>query len=436
MSVEPEAPSAASAASPVEAVRELSPDEAIAALFFSDAGLDDPTPYYRHLRETAPVHHSGTGAIFLTRYDDCREVLRDNRFGKANRDDDGTSLVPSTDPAAAEYRRQLQARRRGADRPLSLLFLNPPQHTRQRGLVSRAFTPRRVEELRARIRTLADGVVDRFVESGGGDLLEAIGFPLPVAVIGAMVGVPEADWPQFRSLITAAAAGIEAGASVDELKAAEAANAEVYGYFQGLVDERRAQPRDDLLSDLLAVDDAGDRLSEPEVIVVAMLLFAAGFETTTNLIGNGTAALLRNPDAMARLWDDPGLLPTAVEEMLRWDSPVQLDVRTALEPADLAGEPVAVGTNVVTLLGAANRDPSHFTDPDRFDVARDEGPPMSFASGIHYCLGANLARAEGQEVFAALRERCRSIELDGPLVRRHRMTLRGFHAVPVSVTPR
>ncbi len=257
-----------------------------------------------------------------------------------------------------------------------------------------------------------------------------------MAVIGAMVGVPEADWPQFRSLITAAAAGIEAGASVDELKAAEAANAEVYGYFRGLVDERRAQPRDDLLSDLLAVDDAGDRLSEPEVIVVAMLLFAAGFETTTNLIGNGTAALLRNPDAMARLWDDPGLLPSAVEEMLRWDSPVQLDVRTALEPADLAGEPVAVGTNVVTLLGAANRDPSHFTDPDRFDVARDEGPPMSFASGIHYCLGANLARAEGQEVFAALRERCRSMELDGPLVRRHRMTLRGFHAVPVSVTPR
>ena len=184
------------------------------------------------------------------------------------------------------------------------------------------------------------------------------------------------------------------------------------------------------------MDDAGDRLSEPEVIVVAMLLFAAGFETTTNLIGNGTAALLRNPDAMARLWDDPGLLPTAVEEMLRWDSPVQLDVRTALEPADLAGEPVAVGTNVVTLLGAANRDPSHFTDPDRFDVARDEGPPMSFASGIHYCLGANLARAEGQEVFAALRERCRSIELDGPLVRRHRMTLRGFQAVPVRVTPR
>ncbi len=411
----------------------MTPDETVAAIFFSDAGLDDPSPYYRHLRETAPVHHSGTGALFLTRYEDCREVLRDNRFGKATRDGEG--LIPSSDPAAAEFRRELLARRR-ADRPVSMLFLNPPAHTRQRRLVSRAFTPRRVEEMRARIRTLADGVADRFVESGGGDLLEAIGFPLPVAVIGAMVGVPEADWPQFRSLITAAAAGIEAGASVDELKAAEAANAEVYAYFLDLVAERRANPRDDLLSDLLAVNDAGDTLSEGEVIVVATLLFAAGFETTTNLIGNGTAALLRNPGEMARLWDDPALLPTAVEEMLRWDSPVQLDVRTALEPADLAGESVEEGTNVVTLLGAANRDPAHFHDPDRFDVARDEGPPMSFASGIHYCLGANLARAEGQEVFASLIERCRTIELDGPLVRRHRMTLRGFQSVPVRLTAR
>ncbi len=411
----------------------MTPDEALAAIFFTDAGLDDPVPYYHHLRETAPVHHSGTGAIFLTRYEDCREVLRDNRFGKSNRE--GDSLVPSSDPAVAEFRKDL-LRRRGPDRPMSMLFLNPPAHTRQRGLVSRAFTPKRVEEMRSRIRTLADGVVDRFVEQGGGDLLEAVGFPLPVAVIGAMVGVPEADWPRFRSLITAAAAGIEAGATVDELQAAEKANAEVYGYFQQLVAERRARPRDDLLTDLLAVNDAGDRLSEPEVIVVAMLLFAAGFETTTNLIGNGMGALLRNPEGMARLWAEPSLMPSAVEEMLRWDSPVQLDVRTALEPADVAGEPVPEGQSVVTLLGAANRDPAHFADPDDFDVARDEGPPMSFASGIHYCLGANLSRAEGQEVFAALVERCRTIELDGPLVRRHRMTLRGYQAVPLRVTPR
>ncbi len=317
-----------------------------------------------------------------------------------------------------------------------MLFLNPPDHTRQRRLVSRAFTPRRVEQMRATIGDLAERCVDRLAEAGEGDLLDLVGFPLPVAVIGAMVGVPEADWPMFRSLITASAVAIEPGASVDDLKAAEVSNEQIGEYFQALVDERRRSPQDDLLSDLIRVEEEGDQLSEGEVIVVATLLFAAGFETTTNLIGNGMGALLRNPDQMARLWDDESLLPTAVEEMLRWDSPVQFDVRTALEPAEVAGEAVEVDARVVTLLGAANRDPAHFSDPERFDVSRDEGPPMSFASGIHYCLGANLSRAEGQEVFGALRRRFASIELAGELVQRPRTTLRGYQAVPVRVTCR
>lgn len=411
----------------------VTPDEALAALFFTDEGLEDPYPWYRHLRETAPVHHSATGAVFLTRFADCREVLRDNRFGKAERGDE--SLLPAGDPEVAAFRRE-QLERLPADRPRPMLFLNPPEHTRQRGLVSRAFTPRRVDELRSRIRGLADGVIDGFVAQGGGDVLEAIGFPLPVAVIGTMVGVPEADWPRFRSLISAAAAALEPGATVEELRTGEAANLEVVAYFRDLVAERRARPQDDLLSDLLMVDDDGDTLSDGEVIATSMLLFAAGFETTTNLIGNGMSALLAHPDELARLWADPALVPSAVEEMLRWDSPVQLDVRTALEPAELAGEPAPEGTRVVTLLGAANRDPAQFRDPERFDVGRDEGPPMSFASGIHYCLGANLARAEGQEIFASLIERCRSIEPAGELVHRHRITLRGFEAVPVTVTPR
>jgi cytochrome P450 len=251
-----------------------------------------------------------------------------------------------------------------------------------------------------------------------------------------MVGVPEADWPRFRSLITRGAVGIEPTATIEELRDGEAAKIETWDYFVDLVAERRARPQDDLLSDLIRVEEAGDQLSEAEVIVVTILIFAAGFETTTNLIGNGTAALLRNPAELARLWDDEGLLPTAVEEMLRWDSPVQFDVRRALGPADVAGLAVDEGTAVVTLLGAANRDPEHFADPDRFDVARDEGPPMSFASGIHCCLGANLARAEGQEVFRAMRDRFRSIELAGDLVQRPRTTLRGYEAVPVRVTAR
>lgn len=411
----------------------MTPDEAVANIFLTPEGVDDPTPYYRHLRENAPVHHSASGAIFLTRYDDCREALRDNRLGKAAQ---GESMLPAGDPEAQAVRKQQLERSIEIDRAVSMLFLNPPHHTRQRSLVSRAFTPRRVEQLRSSIRTLADQMVTDFVAEGGGDLLDHIAFPLPVAVIGTMVGVPEADWPQFRSLITTTAAGIEPAATADELRASAVASTEVRAYFDELLLERRARPCDDLLSDLLQVEDAGDRLADDEIVAVAVLLFAAGFETTTNLIGNGMGALLRHPEQMSALWADQSLMVNAVDEMLRWDSPVQLDGRTALEDADVAGEPVAAGTRVITLLGAANRDPLKFSDPETFDITRDEGPAMSFASGIHYCLGANLSRAEGQEVFGALVEKCSSIELAGPLERRNRMTLRGYSSVPVTLTGR
>ena len=412
----------------------MDPDDALATLFFTDEGIADPAPLYRSMRETAPVHHSATGAIFLTRFDDCRELLRDNRFGKSNRA--GNSLIPTSDPEAAEVRRQQVAESIAEKRAPSMLFLNPPHHTRQRGLVARVFTPRRVQQMRSEISRLADKVVDEFVETGGGDLLDIIAFPLPVAVIGMLVGVPESDWPQFRSLITASAAGIEPGATVDELHAAAAARREVGAYFLDLLAERKTNPQDDLLSDLLAVKEGDDSLSDGEIIAVSTLLFAAGFETTTNLIGNGMGALLRNPGEMERLWADPTLLSSAVEEVLRWDSPVQFDARSALEDADIAGVEVPKGGSVVTLIGAANRDPEHFSDPETFDIGRDEGPPMSFASGIHYCLGANLARAEGEEVFRALMERCATIEQAGDLNRRHRMTLRGYTSVPVTVTAR
>jgi len=407
-------------------------DEVLAGLFFTPEGVDDPYPAYRRLRELAPVHRSGTGTLFLTRYDDCNEVLRDHRFG--NGDSDAGLGLPSADPATDEFRRD--QRRRMADRPQSLLFLDPPDHTRQRRLVSRAFTPRRVEQMRGTIADLARRYVDDLAEAGEGDLLDLVGFPFPVSVIGAMVGVPEADWPRFRSLITRGAVGIEPTATIEELRDGEQANIETWDYFVDLVAERRARPQDDLLSALIRVEEEGDQLTEAEVIVVTILIFAAGFETTTNLIGNGTAALLRNPAELDRLWADEALLPTAVEEMLRWDSPVQFDVRRALGPAEVAGEAVDEGTAVVTLLGAANRDPAHFHDPDRFDVGRHEGTPLSFAAGIHYCLGANLARAEGQEVFRAMRERFRSVELAGELVHRHRTTLRGYESVPVRVAAR
>ncbi|MDB4103123.1 cytochrome P450 [bacterium] len=406
-------------------------DDALAHIFLGEEGLQDPSPYYRYMREEAPMHRSANGAIFLSQYDDCREVLRDNRLGKSTTNE---SLLSSGDPEAAQVRKDQQMKAVEENHAASMLFLNPPAHTRQRALVSRAFTPRRVEVLRASIRTLAEGMVDEFVEAGGGDLLDALAFPLPVAVIGTMVGVPEADWPQFRSLITATAAGLEPAATADDLREGYAAHAVVRSYFQDLVAERKANPADDLLSGLIQVADGDDRLSDNEIVAVTTLLFAAGFETTTNMIGNGMGALLRHPDQMARLWNNTSLLNPAVEEMLRWDSPVQLDGRTVLEPAEVAGEPVEVGTRVMTLLGAANRDPKHFEDPECFDITRDEGPPMSFGSGIHYCLGANLARAETQELFGAMIKRCKTVEQTGELRNRRRITLRGYLSVPVAVT--
>ncbi len=407
-------------------------DEYLLNLMLSPSGIDDPAPWYKKLRDEMPVFESGSGAVFLTRFEDCRAVLRDNRFG--NTEKRGTAgLFGDASGEIREYREELNRRR--AEGARSLLFLNPPDHTRLRSLVSRAFTPRRIEGMRDSITQLTETCLDDMAERGGGDAIDILGW-LPVNVIGELVGVPSQDWVRFRALVTIAVASLEPTATLDELKASSAAFQEMLDYFRGLVAERRAQPRDDLISALLEVEEAGDKLTEAELISTTILLFSAGMETTQNLIGNGLGALFKNPAEQERLWADPGLVPTAVEEMLRWDSPVQLDGRTALEDADVAGLVISEGQSVITFLGAANRDPVQFTDPDAFDVSRDEGPPLSFASGIHFCLGANLARAEGQEMFAGLVRRFKTVELDGELVRRTRVTLRGYEAVPVSVVPR
>jgi cytochrome P450 len=361
-------------------------------------------------------------------------LLRDNRFGSGDDGDGGGMLAVEESDELREFRRQTrETRRSGGTR--SLLFLNPPDHTRLRGLVNRAFTPKRIEAMRESITALAEECLDDLAERGEADAIDVLGW-LPVNVIGELVGVPRPDWTHFRGLVTRGVATLEPGATLEELTSARAAFEEMWAYFRELVAERRRAPADDLISALLEVEEAGDRLTENELISTTILLFSAGMETTQNLIGNGIGALFANPDEHARLWADPSLVDSAVEEMLRWDSPVQLDARQALVDADVAGIDVAKGTTVVTLLGAANRDPAQFSDPDRFDIGRDEGPPLSFASGIHYCLGANLARAEAQETFAGLIRRFARIEQAGELVHRGRMTLRGYEAVPIRVTPR
>jgi len=401
-------------------------DALLVELVATPEGRADPYPRYAGLRAQAPVHRSGFGFWALTRYDDCQYVLRHPKVGK---DFSGAASALGLSDA----QRDEQARFR-EDRS-NMLVTDPPDHTRLRGLASRAFTPRTVETLRPGVVAMVDELIDAF-GAGEVDVMQALAFPLPVTVIGEMLGVPAEDRQQLRPLVRAVTAVLELVVTPEALSAATAANATLERYFADLVAERRARPQDDLLTRLIQAEDEGDKLSEPELVSTAILLFAAGFETTTNLIGNAVLGLLRHPDQLDRLRADRALVKPAVEEILRYDSPVQIAVRTAYEDMDVGGRRVEAGSTVLALLGAANRDPARYTDPDRLDVGRSEGAPISFGSGIHFCLGAALARLEGQVVLDRLLERFQSIELvDGDPVHRDSLTLRGLVALPVRFTP-
>jgi cytochrome P450 len=316
----------------------------------------------------------------------------------------------------------------------NMLFADPPDHTRLRRLVSRAFTPHRIDGLRPAVEAMVAGYVDDMLDAGDVDVMTALAFPLPVTVIGELVGVPATDRASFQPLVRAATAALDPAADPATLHTATAAMDQMRAYFFDLVAQRRRMPADDLLSGLVAAREAGDALSDDEVVATAILLFAAGFETTTNLVGNGLLALLNHPDQLDRWRNDPSLAPSAVEELLRWDSPVQLNMRTALDPAEVAGEPLARGEAVVVLQGGANRDPERFDQPENLDIGRADNAPISFGWGIHHCLGAALARMEGEVVFNALLRHCRTIEsrVDEPEWR-PTLTLRGLASLPVTV---
>jgi cytochrome P450 len=407
----------------------VDPDALLFELFLTPDGKADPYPRYAQLLAAAPIHDSALEMWVLSRYDDCQFALRDPRFGKDPDQIARRAGLPE-DLLAAE-----KVFRGGRE---SLLMLNPPDHTRLRKLVSKAFTPRTVEALRPHIVRLTDdildGVVARFGPGQPVEVMAELAFPLPVTVIGEMLGVPAADRAQFQTLVRATTKTLEMALTAEILDEANAAFSAMEEYFRALVAERRRRPADDLVSQLIAVEEAGDQLTVDELISTAILLFAAGFETTTNLIGNGLYALLQHPDQLMRVRNDSGLIATAVDELLRWDSPVQVDGRAVFEDVVIEGHRLPAGCSVLTLIGAANRDPSHWTDPNRFDVSRDEGPPMSFGSGIHYCLGASLARVEGQVVLDRLLRRFPRWEpgFDGAPPRRDTLTLRGLQALPVA----
>ena len=383
--------------------------------------IADPYPLLRELRETSPVHKTGFSDFWvLTRFEDCRAALRDQRLGSPEPGEEAPSLLAST-------------RQRRPDGTRSLLFLNPPDHTRIRSLVSRAFTPRRVEHMRPAIRAMTEELLDAVAEAGECDLIDALAFPLPANVISELVGVPVADRDWLRPLVSDLAATLEPTRQPGEVERAEAASAQVNEYLNDLIDRRRAEPADDLLSGLIAASDGEDRLTQPEVAVTVSLIYAAGFETTMNLIGNMVHTLMRHPDQLGRLRADRSLVPSAVDEVLRFEPPVQIDGRYARADTEIGGHLIRQGHGVLTLLGAANRDPAVVDNPDRFDVGRSEVPMLSFGSGIHYCLGAALARLEGQVVLEALLDRFGNwtpLEDDPPWKRR--LTLRGLAHLPVA----
>ncbi|MGI8776600.1 MAG: cytochrome P450 [Acidimicrobiales bacterium] len=400
-------------------------DALVLELVATPEGRADPYSRYAALRSTAPVHQSAIGFWVLSRYGDCQRVLRDGRVGK---DFSGAARALGL----SEQQQAEQAAFR--DDHSNMLFADPPDHTRLRGLATRAFTPRTVEALRGRVVAIVDELIDGF-GAGEVDLMDALAFPLPVTVIGEMLGVPAEDRAQFRPLVRASTAVLELAVTPEALAAATAARATMEEYFGALVAERRAHPRDDLLSQLIEAEDKGDQLSERELISTAILLFAAGFETTTHLIGNSVLALVRHPDELARLRGDGELLRPGVEELMRFDSPVQITARTANEAIDVAGHDIEAGATMLLLIGAANRDPDRFSDPDRLDLGRAEGAPLSLGSGIHYCLGAALARMEGQVVLDRLLERFGRWELVGDQPgHRDSLTLRGLVDLRVRLT--
>jgi hypothetical protein len=390
----------------------------------SPAFLADPYSFYRRLRETAPIFKAPQGLWLLSRYEDVAFALRDRRFGK-------------------DFAGNME-RRYGADRmnePVianlgrTMLVLDPPDHTRLRSLVTKAFTARRVADMRPRIAQLVNQQLDRVADLGAMDVIKDLAHRLPVIVICDMLGIPEEHRTAFL-----AGSGMS-GRILDpvpmtreEIDRGNMQTGLANAYFDQLCDLRRREPQDDLTTELVRAEEAGDRLTTDELHANIGLLFGAGHETTTNLIGNGLLALHRSPEQWQRLKDDPSLIPGAVEELLRFDSSVQMTGRVTLAEVEVGGVTIPANESVIALLGAANRDPAQYTDPETLDVGRQNIRPMSFGGGIHHCLGAQLARLEAELVFAALVERLPDLELpekDAPAWR-GTFTLRGLHKLPAT----
>ena len=384
-----------------------------------------PYDAYEELRRGPRVQYDErTDTWLVSRYADVDGLLRDRRLGRsylhvATHAEMGR---PEEPPELAPFWRVVRG---------GMLDVEPPDHTRLRRLVSRAFTPRTVERMRATVQEVTDRLVDEALERGECDLLATVAEPLPVTVIAELLGVPEADRHLLRPWSSDICGMYELDPSPEAAVTASRACVEFGDYLRALSRERRARPQDDLITALSQVVDEGDVLTEDELVGTCVLLLNAGHEATVNVTGNGWWALFRHPDQLARLREDPSLVPTAVEELLRWDTPLQLFERWALEDLEVGGVRVPRGAELGLLFGSANRDPVAFADPTRLDVGRDPNPHLYFGAGVHFCLGAALARLELQTSFGTVLRRMPRLELLEEPVWRPGYVIRGLESLRV-----
>jgi len=387
-----------------------------------DDFYDDPFPHYHRLRRWDPVHRGPDGSYFLTRYDDVVAVYQDHHTWSSDK--------------RVEFAPKFGASPLYEHHTTSVVFRDPPDHTRIRKLFAPAFTPRALAALEPRVARFVDGLLDRAAARGGMDVVEDFAAALPVQLIGDMLGVPREERGPLRGWSLAILGALEPEPGPRRLEAGSRAVDEFKGYLRRLIADRRRRPSTDpgeILSALLAAEDAGDRLTELELVHQCIFLLNAGHETTTNLIANAVVSLLEHPREHLRLRAEPGLITTAVEEFLRFQSPNQLGNRRAVREAVLGGVAMDAGTLVTLGIGAANRDPAQFPDPDRLDIGRTPNRHLAFITGIHACAGMWLARMEGRAAIGRLVARFPNLRAAGPPVRAHRARFRVVSSFPITV---
>lgn len=388
--------------------------------------IADPFPVFQELRERAPLYRSSVlGGWVLTRYDDVKLAISDQRFSSNRMRPFFAQLPDDKQTAYATLRDSISS---------WAVFHDPPDHTRLRGLMNKAFTARAIQRLESRIRILIDRLLDPIVDNGEMDLIADLAYPLPASVILDMLGLPCDDLDRIK--VWSDELALFVGSSVntpDKYKRATDSITSMNEYFHAAIHRRRRTPGDDLLTALLAAQEQGDLLSDDELVATCVLLVFAGHETTTNLIGNGILSLLRHPAELSRLRDEPGLMPLAVEELLRFDGPAASVVRIATEDMTLHGQKILAGDRVFAMLNAANRDPRQFANPETLDIARKENRHLAFGHGIHFCIGAPLARMEAKLAITAILQRCPNLALQSmPLHWNNSLVLRGVRSLPVS----